>query len=323
MPAVGETREQLYAQMFGQGIELLPQQMGSKLKQFGMIHDLNGAEVKWIDFIEALDETAEVLVKTGRNAKTRQSGVEFSKRAIDANRFSVATLTDNLDLVRSLNDPQNPITITLAQAMGRREDRIIIAALNGNSRKRAGTGFGSYTNTNVALPSTQKVAVDYVETGATTDSNLTIGKLRRIRAIFLENDVEVDGAVAPLVYVGGASQQQALLRSSEVNNIDTNAVRALVNGEVDTYMGFRFVWMGTGPNSTVPLLPKTSANVRTNFAFPNGDGFAFGEHLAGRRVRVTERDDLQYTNQIFMEMDVGATRVVEKHVVEILCDEDL
>lgn len=317
MAGLGEYESVLYAQQFGLGIELLPQQMGSKLVQFADKHDLGGSEGKWVDYIEAVDETSAIKVKSGRNATTTNIGMEYSKRFIDAARYPVSTLTDNMDLVRSLNDPQNRITQVLMSAQGRKRDRIIISKLAGASRKRSGS-FGSYTTTDVALPSTQKVAVNYHET-TPANSNLTIGKLRRIRAIFTDNDVEVDGGGAGLVYVGGASQQQALLRSSEATNIDTAAVKALVHGEIDTYMGFHFVWMGTGPNTSDPMLPLAS-DIRTNYAFPVG-GFACGEYAAGRRVRVTERDDLQYSTQIFMDEDFGATRLIEKHVVEIKCDE--
>ena len=319
MAGLGDYESQLYAQQFGMGIELLPQQLGSKLAQYADVHDLGGSEVKWVDHIAAIDETSEIKVKSGRNATTKQTGMEYSKRAIDAARYPVSTLTDNMDLVRSLNDPQNRITQVLGAAMGRKRDRIIVNALGGNVRKRTGNGWGGYTTTSTALPSAQQIAVDYVESGSATDSNLTIGKLRRIQTIFGNADVDTSMG---LVYVGGHNQKQSLLRSTEVTSADYNAVRALVNGEVNTFLGFEFCWIGNGPNSSDQILPIDSNNVRTNYAFPVG-GFAIGEYAAGRRVRVTERDDKQYSTQIFMDEDFGAARLVDEMVVQIKCDEGL
>ena len=37
--------------------------------------------------------------------------------------------------------------------------------------------------------------------------------------------------------------------------------------------------------------------------------------------RISERDDKNYSTQVFMSMDIGATRMDETGVVEIICDE--
>lgn len=322
MPNLGEYEGALYAQNFRSGIDLLPQQMGSKLSQFCRRINLDGAEVAWSDYVEPIDETTAITKRTTRNATTAHTGMQYVKRGVFANRYPIATLTDNMDLVRSLNDPQNTITQEFRMAQGRKHDRIILDALGGTAQERTGA-IGSYTFSGVSFPSGQSIAVNYVESGSAADSNLTIGKLRQVRYLFEAADVDVDSEMNMPIYVGHAKQKHALLRTTEVTSADYAAIKALVNGEVDTFLGMRFVWFGNGPNSSNPFLPIDGSNVRTNFAFIPNKAVTIGDHPAGDRVRIGERDDLNYVTQIFMDEDFGAVRNVEELVVRVYCDEDL
>ena len=76
-----------------------------------------------------------------------------------------------------------------AWAMGRSIDDEIIRASSDDS---AVTGNTDGTTGTTQLPAAQTIAVDYVESGADTDSNLTVAKLRRARDQFGINDVDMD-----------------------------------------------------------------------------------------------------------------------------------
>ena len=166
--------------------------------------------------------------------------------------------------------------------------------------------------TATALPAGQKIAVDYVETGSTANSGLTIAKLRQ--AAFLLTNAEVDDS-DPRIMVVSAKQIQDLLRTTEVTSGDYNTVRALVNGEINTFMGFNFRRVSSS------LLPYASGTgVRTCFAYVKS-GLKLAD--AGRKVHVDIRADKSHSLQIRTVVSLGATRMQEAKVVEVPCDEVL
>ena len=134
--------------------------------------------------------------------------------------------------------------------------------------------------------------------------------MRRARDQFGINDVDMDETFHLVV-----AQQQitALLRDDEVTSADFNTVRALVNGEINTYMGFQF-------HRTQRLVTDAN-NIRTCLAYPSsGIMLGIGQDIT---ARITERADKSFSTYVFYSMSIGATRTEEEKVVEILCDDDL
>ena len=92
---------------------------------------------------------------------------------------------------------------------------------------------------------------------------------------------------------------------------DFNTVRALSSGQVDSFLGFKFV--------RSERLALTAASVRGCVAFSkNSIGLSIGSDIT---ARVTERDDKSYAVQPYMSMDLGSVRVEDEGVVEISCRE--
>ena len=116
----------------------------------------------------------------------------------------------------------------------------------------------------------------------------------------------------PICLVISQNQIDALLRNNKVQDFDTNIVRALVQGEVVNWMGFKI--------RRSQLLPIDSNNVRTCYAYVrSGVKFAAGTDFA------TMMDILPQGNhrlQIRSKWRIGATRMEEEKVVRIYCDED-
>ncbi len=109
------------------------------------------------------------------------------------------------------------------------------------------------------------------------------------------------------------SQLTSLLRDDEVTSADFNTVRALVNGEINTYMGFEF--------HRTQRLTLNSGNIRVCIAYPaSGVMPGIGMDIV---ARITERADKSFSTYVYYMMTIGATRLEEVKVVEILCDEDL
>jgi hypothetical protein len=183
-------------------------------------------------------------------------------------------------------------------------DDVIISGLLGTAYS------GKAGATSVSYDTTYRIAVDYVESGSATNSNLTIGKLRRALYLLESNDAIMDGERVTLM--AHPSQKQALLRTTEVTSSDYAAVKALVNGEVNTFMGFQFVWTTRA---------TSSGGYRQALAYPASAGLlGVAENI---KVRIDELPTKRYSYQVYSTATFGATRMWEEKVIQILCDESV
>ena len=134
--------------------------------------------------------------------------------------------------------------------MGRAMDDVIIEAATGSAL----TGVDGTTST--SLPSSQQVAVDFDDVQSGAAHGLSPQNCVKPCRLFQSNNVPDD---EEKIMVVSPIAMQSLLTHKEVASGDFNTVRALVNGEIDTYMGFRFVISNR--------LSVTAADVRRRFAF--------------------------------------------------------
>lgn len=98
--------------------------------------------------------------------------------------------------------------------------------------------------TAVPFKESQQIAVDHVDSGTKGASNLTVAKLRAALQLFEENEAWNQDAPQfgdQLVIAVTSSQIMSLLRETEVSSYDFNNVKALVEGKIDTFMGFKFI----------------------------------------------------------------------------------
>lgn len=102
-------------------------------------------------------------------------------------------------------------------AIGRRMDQVVIDAL------AASSGTNTVSN----------------DIGG-TDTNLNVAKLRAAKKAMDAKNVPAEGRVI----IAHANNMDALLAETEVTSSDFNTVKALVTGEVNTFLGFRFVSLG-------------------------------------------------------------------------------
>lgn len=242
---------------------------------------------------------------TTRNGKTVPSDSTFAKRWIRLIAYDNVTYIDEFD-EQSLGDlpaPESAHVQQHAMAAMRVKDEVLIAALEGTAY------IGEQGTTAVDLPSTQKVAVDYVKSGAATNSGLTLTKLLRAKYILDSNEVEGEGRY----FVHSAQQLYDLLNDvDQVSNADYASIKALVEGNVNRFAGFEFVM-------TELLTLNSSTDVRTCIAYQKmGVCLCEGK---GRKVKISIRDDLNETIQVRTVMQLGASRTEEERVVLVYTDE--
>jgi len=275
----------------------LVQQKNSRLREYVTIDSIQGKEKSY----NQLDSASMVAI-ADRSVTTRISDQTMAKRWVRTTEYDTAKLVDEWDEAKlgEVVLPTSPIVQAHGAAYARTCDSIIISAMQGDSYT------GTTGTTAVALPSTQKVGVGYVETGATANSGLTIAKLRRAKFILDSNEVDEE---EERIIVVSAKQLQDLLRTVEATSADYNTVRALVDGNINTFMGFKF--------RRTQLLPITTT-VRSCYAYVKS-GVVLAER--GLKTYMDVRPDLSHSLQIRSVASLGAVRMEEKKVVEIACDE--
>lgn len=278
-----------FVNQFSSNIQMLSQQMGSLLRNAVDVETVNGEKA----FFDQVGSAAAVL-RTTRHADTPLIDTPHSRRMVTMADYEYADLIDDQDKVRLLVDPTSTYARAAAAAMGRAMDDVIISAALGNAL----TGKDGTTST--PFDSNNQIAV-----GA---AGLTLAKLIEAKEILDSNDVDPS---IPRYIACSPKQITNLLDDPEVTSADYNTVRALVKGELDTYVGFKFI--------TTNRLPVDGSDNRRVFAWAmDGLKLAVGKEPT---ARIDERADKSYATQVYYCMSVGATRMEEAKVVEILCDE--
>jgi len=278
----------------------LAQQRESRLLQGVTVHvQANGDRF----FVNNLG-TIEASLITDRGGDSPSHDLAHDRRMITFDDYEIGILVDKPDILKTNYDPTNDYTTAVSAGMGRQIDSLIITALGGTSYSGA---TGGTANT---LAAANQIAVDYVETGAATNSGLTVGKLRQAANILGEFEIPEGPGER---YIGCTQQQITdLLRDDEATNRDYNSVQALVDGRINYFMGFTFL------RSQLFSL-NSSTDVRTIFAW--GRGWLHLGIAQGPMVRYGERPDKRFNPYLYTMMSLGATRMEEKGVVEISADE--
>ena len=282
-----------FVEQYSSNVNLLSQQMGSKLRSSVDEESIVGKNA----FFEQIGSTAAVL-KTSRHSDTPQIDTPHSRRRISLSDYEWADLIDDSDKVRALVDPTSAYAKNAAAAMNRAMDDVIITAFNAS----ASTGVAGATST--ALPSTQKFATSDQSDG------LTIAKLLSAKKILDNNDID---SSRKRFIVCGPQQVADLLAVTQVTSSDFNTVKALAQGDINSFLGFEFIM------STRLSFDATNTDDRLIFAYTeDAIKLAIGSDI---KAQISERADKSYSTQVYYAMSLGAVRMEEKAVVQIPCNE--
>lgn len=177
--------------------------------------------------------------------------VDHNRQSAVLQRWLASEYTDIFDNDEVNFSEMQELSQTIAKALGRREDQLIIDTFNG----------GTYSTS----PSGADQGLDIV-TGA---AGLTVAKLREVNERFQDLEIE-DGEKHIAITAKGLND---LLSDSTVTSSDFNTVKALVSGELDTYLGMKFHILGTRNEGGLPVSTDQRA-----FAWHKGAiGYAVGK----------------------------------------------
>ncbi len=196
--------------------------------------------------------------------------------------------TDIFDQAEVNFDEKSQLAKSIALAIRRREDQLIIDALDA---------------------CTPKATVGVAIGGA--DSGLNVAK---IRASGEELDVEGVPEEGRII-VANARSKWTLLGETETTSSDYNTVKALAQGSIDTFAGFKFIWIADNAEGGI-----------TEGAGDVYDGYAFHRDAIGLAVGMDLRTSIDWVAEKTSWLcnglyKAGAAAIDETGIIKVQCDE--
>ncbi len=215
----------------------------------------------------------------------------FSQVSCSLSNFVAAEYSDVFDQAKVNFDERQELAQVVGNAIGRREDQIIIDALNAAS---AGT----------------TVAKTVVTTGSATASNLNVGKLLAAKkGLDAKNVPPTDRHI-----VIHANNLAGLLGDERAISSDFQTIQNLVNGSVNTMLGFQFHIVGDRDEGGLPL------------ATADRSCFAFHRSAIGVAVGIAPKTEINYIPEktsflITAMLSMGAVAIDVDGIVDVICEE--
>ena len=278
---MADTQNEIYAQAYSQNIMQLAQQKYSKLLNTVFIKP----NVKGKTFFQDQIGEWSMSTKGGRNVVTPNNDPVLSRRMGTMIDYHDNRLLDRGDELRSISDPKSAYTIAAARSLGRKIDDVIIAAALGTSNTGE-TGSGT-----AATPSTVSVTAD----------SLSLKNVAAAKLALDDADVEEEDRYLVI----NPTLLSSALQEEKMSSADYAVVKALVNGDINTFMGFNWI--------TSTRLSQQSGLVGLVY-----QKYAMCLAMAAQPlVRTDERKDLSYSWQIYYELNVGAVRLEEDRIRQL------
>lgn len=289
-----------YHRLFTTNVELLLQQ---KTPRFAMAVTHGAYSGEAAQVVKQFGDV-EFQERNVRLEDTQFSDIEHKQRWIFPNDYDLALPIDKIDEIRMLGSPQSPYAEAMRAGWARKVDDVIIDAFFSDAK----TGKNGGTTTSYPTAATHVVPID---AGASADTGLNVEKLIQARQLLTAAEVDLS---IETPYVGVSSKQISdMLRTVEATSGDYAQLKRLESGEIDTFMGFRFI-----RSERLPTVAADATHRRLPVWVPSA------VHLGtwnGLETRIGERPDKKYITQIYMWGSLGATRTQEDKVVEILVQE--
>lgn len=214
--------------------------------------------------------------------------VSYSQATVTLSDYIAAEYSDIFNQAKVNFDERSELVQVVSKSIGRRADQLIIDALaaSGTSNTVASSVGGSNTNLNLDKLLAAKKAMD-------------------------AGNVPMEGRHI-LIHANNLS---ALLGETEVTSSDYNSVKALVAGDVNTFLGFQFHTIGDRDEGGLSI----SSGDRVVYAWhQQAIGMAEGMGIRTEINYIPEK-----TSHLVSSMfSAGAIAIDAEGVVAITCDEN-
>jgi N4-gp56 family major capsid protein len=212
--------------------------------------------------------------------------VTYSQVTATMSDYIAAEYSDIFSQQKVNFDERRELVQVVGAAIGRRMDQLVIDALNAAS-----------------APSTVATSVG----GAGTNMNLA--KLLAAKKALDVKNVPAEGRCM-IIHANGLS---ALLDETELTSSDFSTIKSLSTGEIDTFLGFKFITLGDRDEGGLPL-PST----RTCFAF-HRDAIGLG-------IGMNQKSEINYVPEktsflVSSMFSAGAVAIDDDGIVKISATE--
>ena len=181
-------------------------------------------------------------------------GVDHSLVTATLSNYHASEYTDLFDAAEVNFDEKQELATTIAGALGRRLDQLVIDALNG-----------------ATLTTTAQ--------GGTADTDaLTVDTLASAKVELVKQGVG-DSALFGVINAAGLED---MLQDAELTSSDYNSVKALVNGDVNSFMGFNFIVIEDRDEGGLTVSGNTA------------DSFFFSQDAVGLAIGIDMKTTIDY-----------------------------
>ena len=283
---MADTQNEIYAQAYGENIMQLAQQKYSKLINTVFLKpNVKGK----VFFQDQIGEWA-MSTKGGRNVQTPNNDPNLARRMGTMLDYHDNRMLDRGDELKCISDPRSAYTIAAARSLGRKIDDVIIEAAISTSQKSGETGSTTAPTTTTILASA---------------SNITLTSILAWKKALDDADVEMEDRYCII----NNTCLQSLLDVTEIGSADYNSVKALVKGDMGTFLGFTWI----------PTTRLASSSIGSTLIGLVYQKYALTLAMATQpMVRTDERADLSYSWQIYYELNCGAARLEENRIRKII-----
>lgn len=214
--------------------------------------------------------------------------VSYGQVTATLSDYIAAEYSDIFSQAKVNFDERSELVKVVASAVGRRQDQLILDAL-------------------VASSTSNTVASSVG--GANTNMNLD--KLLAAKKALDAKNVPMDNRHIII----HANNLAGMLGETKVTSSDFNTVKALVNGELNTFLGFTFHTVGDRDEGGLPL----SSGDRKVYAF-HRDAIGMAEGIAPKtEINYIPEKTSWLVTSLF---SAGAVAIDAEGIVEITCDEN-
>ena len=214
--------------------------------------------------------------------------VGFSNVTCTLQDWNAAEYSDIFSQAKVNFDERSELVQVLGNAIGRRQDQLVLDALSASSTSLtvANSIGGANTNVNVA-------------------------KLREAKKLLDKGNVPPEGRHL-IIHANGLA---SLLSETAVTSSDFNTVKALVAGEINTFLGFTFHVLGDRSEGGLAIDGSLD---RTCFAF-HKDAIGYAEGIAPRtEINYIPEKTSFLVNSVF---SAGAVSIDDEGIVKITARE--
>ena len=252
----------------------------AKAQLVGAVRQRRGVEGSTVKFPKVGKGVATVRVP---QSDVTPLNVSFSQVTCTLTDWNAAEYSDIFNQAKVNFDERQELVQVVANAIGRRQDQIILDAL--------------------AASSTSNVVT---EDEGGTDTGLNVAKLRAAKKLLDKNNVPMDNRHIII----HANSLASILGETSVTSADFNTVRALVSGELNTFLGFTFHTIGDRSEGGLPI----ANSERKLWAF-HRDAIGYAEGIAPRtEINYIPEKTSFLVNAVF---SAGAIAIDAEGIVEV------